>query len=59
MHLSLGYQATLARGYAVVRKGERVITSAAKATGRLEIEFGDGRVEAEAGAAPPDQGKLF
>ena len=59
MHLSLGYQATLARGYAVVRKGERVITSAAQARGRLEIEFGDGRVEAEATGAPPDQGKLL
>jgi exodeoxyribonuclease VII large subunit len=59
MHQSLGYQATLARGYAVVHKGERVITSAANATGRLEIEFGDGRVEAEAGDRPPAQGRLL
>ena len=55
MHQSLGYQATLARGYAVVRRGERVITSAAQATGALEIEFRDGRVAAEAKKAPKQE----
>ena len=40
----LGYQATLDRGYAVVRKGEEVITEAANAQGELEVEFKDGRV---------------
>ena len=60
--------ATLKRGFAVVRKGDKVVTGVAKATGRLEIEFKDGRVAAEAqGKAPaprpkgkaPDQGSLF
>ena len=55
MRRSLGYRATLARGYAVVRRGEAVITSAAKAAGALEIEFHDGRVEVET----RKQGKLL
>ncbi|MEM8978422.1 MAG: exodeoxyribonuclease VII large subunit [Pseudomonadota bacterium] len=43
---TLGYQATLARGYAVVREGESLVTSAkiAQKAGALEIEFADGRV---------------
>ena len=65
---TLGYEATLARGYAVVRSGKTVVTSASNAKGRLEIEFADGRVQAEAGIAskgekprkkPPEQGSLF
>ncbi|OSP56689.1 exodeoxyribonuclease VII large subunit [Pseudoruegeria sp. SK021] len=41
---SLNYKATLARGYAVVRAGPRVLTSAASAATeqRLELEFHDG-----------------
>jgi len=66
---SLGYTATLSRGYAVVRKGETVVTSVAEARGALEVEFADGRVEVQAGgsAGKPasgnkdgsDQGSLF
>ena len=49
MRRSLGYTATLARGYAVVRSGDRVVTSAASAQGNaLEIEFRDGRIAAKA-----------
>ncbi|MCU0911189.1 MAG: exodeoxyribonuclease VII large subunit [Rhodobacteraceae bacterium] len=43
---SLGYEATLERGYAVVRAGDRVVTTraeAARATA-LEIQFRDGRL---------------
>ena len=46
---SLGYRQTLARGFAVVRAGERVLTRAAQAgaeTG-FEIEFADGRIAVE------------
>ena len=44
---SLGYHATLDRGYAVVRAGDAVVTEAAQAKGAdaLEIEFKDGRVQ--------------
>ncbi len=68
MRLSLGYTATLARGYAVVRKGDQVVTGVAQAAGALEIEFRDGRVDVQAAggagsgktAKPPDdQGSLF
>jgi len=70
MRRSLGYKATLARGYAVVRKGSAVVTGAADATGAtLEIEFQDGRVkvQAEGASSAPkpkpakgeDQGSLF
>ncbi len=70
MRRSLGYTATLARGYAVVRSGDKVVTGAAAAHGALlEIEFKDGRVKAQAeGASKPapsrktpksDQGSLF
>jgi exodeoxyribonuclease VII large subunit len=44
MHETLGYKATLARGYAVVHGADGVVTQAAKANGALEIEFADGRV---------------
>ena len=69
---SLGYVETLARGYAVVWSGERLVTSAAAAreAGPLDLEFRDGRVPAGAASEPaprpkprrrkpPDQGTLF
>ncbi|MGA0541611.1 exodeoxyribonuclease VII large subunit [Neotabrizicola sp. VNH66] len=56
----LGYEQTLKRGFAVVRAGGHVVTtaSAAGAAPHLEIQFQDGRVEvapadaAAAGSAP-------
>ena len=56
---TLGYEATLSRGYAVVRKDDAVITSAKQADGALEIEFNDGRVTVAAGGEGPKQGSLF
>ncbi len=66
---SLGYEATLARGYAVVRAGGRIVTRASEAgkAARLEIQFADGRISTGGGAAakkpakpaPGDQGSLF
>ncbi|MEO1308897.1 MAG: exodeoxyribonuclease VII large subunit, partial [Pseudomonadota bacterium] len=70
---TLGYQATLARGYAVIRSGPRVITTRVEALAApsLEIEFKDGRLTpmAKPGSPakprkksvsdPPDQGSLF
>lgn len=46
MH-SVSYQATLERGFAVVRDGDRVISSKdnAKTASALELEFKDGRVK--------------
>lgn len=43
---TLGYKATLNRGYAVVRSGDTVITTtkAASSAEALEIEFADGRL---------------
>ncbi|MYK30346.1 MAG: exodeoxyribonuclease VII large subunit [Boseongicola sp. SB0670_bin_30] len=43
---SLGYEATLARGYAIVRSGRSVLTRAeeARRARSLEIEFQDGRL---------------
>jgi exodeoxyribonuclease VII large subunit len=43
---TLGYKATLNRGYAVVRSGDTVITTtkAASSAEALEIEFSDGRL---------------
>ena len=53
---SLGYHATLERGYAVVRKDDAVVTTAAAAgDAALEIEFKDGRVAVEA----TKQGRLL
>lgn len=46
MHETLGYKATLARGYAVVHGAQGVVTRAAAAKGPIEIEFSDGRVAA-------------
>jgi len=72
MRQTLGYRETLRRGYAVVRAGADVVTGRAEAAraGRLEIEFGDGRLDVVASgeAKPrgrkgpgqgPDQGSLF
>ncbi|WP_121064152.1 exodeoxyribonuclease VII large subunit [Chachezhania antarctica] len=71
---TLSYKATLARGYAVVRAGEDVVTdrAAAESAPLLEIEFRDGRVQAipqgdkpvtkpktKATPKPPEQGTLF
>ncbi len=62
MRKTLGYQATLARGYAVVRAGGAVITSAelAREAAALEIEFRDGRVTTGPGTsvAPSAEGPL-
>ncbi|MDE0210699.1 MAG: exodeoxyribonuclease VII large subunit, partial [Boseongicola sp.] len=43
---SLGYKATLARGYAIIRSGKSVLTRAeeARRARSLEIEFQDGRI---------------
>ena len=47
---SLSYKGTLGRGYAVLRQGGAVISSAEAAkTGHAEIELADGRVEAAIG----------
>ncbi len=45
MRLTLGHAETLRRGFAVVRAGGRVVTTAgaARAQAALEIEFQDGR----------------
>ncbi len=73
LHQTLGYTATLARGYAVVRAGEALVTRKAGAEGEaaLEIEFADGTLAVTPlGAAPrpapkkpppdkPGQGSLF
>ncbi len=57
---TLGYEATLARGYAVVRKGDAVVTGVAEAQGAvLEVEFRDGRVKVRAEGEDGDQGALF
>ena len=69
---TLGYKATLQRGYAVVRGDGEVVTSKSEAStaGALEIEFADGRLMLDHSAKPkrkpakhkpdvPDQGNLF
>ncbi len=65
---TLGYKETLKRGYAVVRSGDQIITSAqaAKEAGSLEIEFSDGRfavggatTKAKSKPKEPEQGSLF
>ncbi|MGH1330792.1 MAG: exodeoxyribonuclease VII large subunit [Paracoccaceae bacterium] len=64
MRQTLGYRATLQRGYAVVRADGAVATSVAAAQGAraLEIEFGDGRFAVGSGSsaapiAPPEPAK--
>lgn len=56
---TLGYQATLERGYAVVRSGENVITTKAQAktAGSLEIQFKDGRIALGGAASKPKKAK--
>ncbi|MEO0774644.1 MAG: exodeoxyribonuclease VII large subunit [Pseudomonadota bacterium] len=67
---TVGYEATLQRGYAVVRGDGDVVTTraAAKKATALEVQFADGRLEigGTKGKAPtkaakksPDQGSLF
>ncbi len=67
---TLGYEATLERGYAVVRAEGAVVTTAkaAKKAAALEIQFADGRMDVGGGKPapkkkpagdPPDQGSLF
>jgi exodeoxyribonuclease VII large subunit len=52
---TLGYTETLARGYAVVRAGDGVLTTRAAAEGfaALEIEFADGRLGVTPTGATP------
>ncbi|MGJ8547031.1 MAG: exodeoxyribonuclease VII large subunit [Sulfitobacter sp.] len=73
LRVTLGYEATLERGFAVVRSGAQIVTSAkeAKAASALEIQFADGRVQLGAGKSastaparkkpdtPPEQGSLL
>ncbi len=71
IHQTLGYRATLERGYAVVRGDGAVVTgkSAAEKAAALEIEFADGKFaignepakKAKAKTKPksPEQGSLF
>ncbi|WP_424984718.1 exodeoxyribonuclease VII large subunit [Microbulbifer sp. S227A] len=66
---TLGYEATLRRGYAVVRDEERVITSREDAArlASLEIQFADGRLvvanapsrKTARTSKKPEQGSLF
>ena len=66
---TLGYKATLKRGYAVVRSDQKVITSKDQAakSDALEIEFNDGRIKlwgssnakSARSKSSPDQGSLF
>ena len=69
LRLTLGYEATLSRGYAVVRGDGDVVTTK-KAAGKaqeLEIQFADGRIVVggkaaptrKAASKPTDQGSLF
>ena len=69
MRLSLGYEETLKRGYAVVWGDDAVVTSHKdlKSAETVEIEFADGRKPVTPTAQkkpkqktpPPDQGSLF
>ena len=55
LRMTLGYTQTLARGYAVIRSGDVVLTQKAEAEAHaaLEIEFADGRLGVTpTGAAP-------
>jgi exodeoxyribonuclease VII large subunit len=66
---TLGYEATLERGFAVVRDSGTVVTDtkAAGAASALEIQFKDGRIlvggkpspSKRSGSKPPEQGSLF
>ncbi|TMV09536.1 exodeoxyribonuclease VII large subunit [Ruegeria sediminis] len=71
LRISLGYESTLERGFAVVRAEGRIVTSKEEASrhASLEIQFADGRMTTGSTAAkppakkdkpePPDQGTLF
>ncbi|WP_238370071.1 exodeoxyribonuclease VII large subunit [Heliomarina baculiformis] len=69
MLATLGYEATLERGYAVIRAEGEVVTRKAEAEGAatLEIQFADGRMKvggkparkSSKTAPEPDQGSLF
>jgi exodeoxyribonuclease VII large subunit len=73
LRLTLGYEATLQRGFAVVRGDGRVVSTVGAAAGaaRLELQFADGRLAVAAGAGgarparkpprdvPPEQGSLI
>ncbi|MEM9342774.1 MAG: exodeoxyribonuclease VII large subunit [Pseudomonadota bacterium] len=69
LRLSLGYEETLARGYALVWAQDKLVTSAkeAEVAGGLEIQFQDGRFGIGSGARKKgpkgssggDQGSLF
>ncbi|MFK7880131.1 exodeoxyribonuclease VII large subunit [Roseobacter sp.] len=68
LRLTLGYEATLERGFAVVRSAGAVITDSktAKSAAVLEIQFADGRMTVDTKPAarkkppkPPQQGSLF
>ncbi|CTQ34296.1 exodeoxyribonuclease VII large subunit [Jannaschia rubra] len=71
LRLSLGYERTLDRGFAVIRDGDRVLTDSAavRAARIVTIQFAGGdTVDAAAGQTPPrgkpkppapDQGSLF
>ncbi|MEO0752712.1 MAG: exodeoxyribonuclease VII large subunit, partial [Pseudomonadota bacterium] len=69
---TVGYEATLQRGYAVMRGDGEVVTTraAAKKAAQLEVQFADGRLEIGGAASKtkaaaktvkpaPDQGSLF
>ncbi|MEP5804174.1 MAG: exodeoxyribonuclease VII large subunit [Roseobacter sp.] len=68
LRLTLGYEATLERVFAVVRAEGAVVTDskAANSAASLEIQFADGRVTVggkvatrKSAAKPPEQGSLF
>ncbi|MCP9483343.1 exodeoxyribonuclease VII large subunit [Shimia sp. CNT1-13L.2] len=70
MRETLGYQATLERGYAVVWGDGKLVTDtkSAKKASEIEVEFADGKVALSGKAAPkktakkdppPTQGSLF
>ncbi|MEP3918619.1 exodeoxyribonuclease VII large subunit [Ascidiaceihabitans sp.] len=69
LRMTLGYKATLARGFAIVHSDGGVVTTKkdAKAAQSLDIEFADGVMSVGAGTAkprkaaakPPEQGSLF
>ncbi|MGC3939382.1 exodeoxyribonuclease VII large subunit [Roseobacter sp. EG26] len=68
LRLTLGYEATLERGFAVVRNGDDIVTDCktAKSADTLEIQFADGRVRVggkpvtrKHPTAPSGQGSLF
>ena len=62
---TLGYQATLDRGYAVVWAGSEVVTTKTKATrGITDIQFKDGKLKLAGNSkpkvvSPPTQSSLF